>query len=33
LIDRVLRSGGDEAALKAVRQDVLALCRQFPLPH
>ncbi len=32
-IDRVLKSGGDESTLDAVRADVRALCSKFPLPH
>jgi glycine hydroxymethyltransferase len=33
LIDRTFRSRGDAATLQAVRQDVLAVCRRFPMPH
>ncbi len=32
-IDRVLRSGGDGPTLQAVRREVSALCRRFPMPH
>ncbi len=31
LIDRVLRSGGDEATIEAVNGEVRAMCDQFPL--
>ena len=31
LIDRVLRSGGNEATLKGIRSEVEALCARFPL--
>jgi len=31
LIDRTLRSKGDEATIKAVNDDVLALCGRFPM--
>jgi len=33
LIDRVIRSRGDESAIKQVHAEVLALCKQFPMPH
>ena len=33
LIDRVLVSSGDEGVCKQVRQEVRALCAEFPLPH
>ncbi|MEM9881769.1 MAG: serine hydroxymethyltransferase [Planctomycetota bacterium] len=33
LIDRVLTSRGDAATLDAVRGDVVALCRRFPMTH
>ncbi len=33
LIDRVLASSGDEAVGAEVREDVRALCAEFPLPH
>ena len=33
LLDRVLTSKGDEAVLKQVRDDVIELCKQFPMPH
>lgn len=33
LIVRVLRAGKDEATLRQVRAEALALCRAFPLPH
>ncbi len=33
LIDRVLVSGGTDAACRAVREDVRALCAQHPVPH
>ncbi len=33
LIDRVLRSGGDEATANAVRGEVVDLCSQFPMPY
>jgi glycine hydroxymethyltransferase len=33
LIDRVLGSAGDEAVAGQVREDVRALCAEFPLPH
>ncbi len=33
LIDRVWNSAGDEATLKAVRSDVVDLCKQHPMPH
>jgi glycine hydroxymethyltransferase len=32
-IDRVLKSGGDEAMTRAVREEVTRLCAQFRLPH
>lgn len=32
LIDKVLASGGDKSTLQGVRSEVLAMCRQFPLP-
>ena len=33
LIDRALASEGDEATCRQVREDVRALCAEFPLPH
>lgn len=33
LIDRVLTSKGDEAKLDAVRNDVVELCKRYPMPH
>ncbi|MGC4032619.1 MAG: hypothetical protein QM754_12980 [Tepidisphaeraceae bacterium] len=33
IIDRVFRSKGDAAVLEKARQDVLALCEKFPMPH
>ena len=33
LIDRVLATGGDDAECAAVREEVRALCAEFPLPH
>jgi glycine hydroxymethyltransferase len=33
LLDRVLASAGDEAVAAKVRQDVRALCAEFPVPH
>lgn len=33
LLDRTLRSGGDQATLKAINDDVVTLCKQFPMPH
>jgi len=33
LIDRALRSGGDDKIASEVRSDVVDLCRQFPMPH
>ncbi|MFK7959934.1 MAG: serine hydroxymethyltransferase [Phycisphaerales bacterium] len=33
LIDRVMDARGDEATCRAVRDDVSALCRAFPMPH
>ncbi len=32
LIDRVLRSGGEEATVAAVKGEVMAMCDQYPLP-
>jgi len=32
-IDRVLSSKGDQATLTAVRDEVAAFCKRFPLPH
>ena len=32
LIDRAMRSGGDQAKLDAIRLDVVDLCQQFPMP-
>jgi len=32
-IDRVLTSGGSEAILEDIREKVLRLCREFPIPH
>ena len=31
-LDRVRRSGGDEGVISRVREEVLAVCDQFPLP-
>ena len=31
-LDRVPRSGGDEGVISRVREEVLAVCDQFPLP-
>ena len=33
LIDRAIRSGGDEAVIAEVNKDVLALCERFPMGH
>ncbi|MCP3902861.1 MAG: serine hydroxymethyltransferase [Planctomycetes bacterium] len=33
LIDRVLDASGDPGVCAAVREDVRAMCRRFPLPH
>ncbi|MHC4447885.1 MAG: serine hydroxymethyltransferase [Planctomycetota bacterium] len=33
LIDRVLASGGEQAVSAEVREDVRALCAEFPVPH
>jgi len=33
LIDRVLTSKGDQAQLDAVRNDVVELCKRYPMPH
>jgi glycine hydroxymethyltransferase len=33
MIDRVLRSGGDESVASEVRSEVVELCRQFAMPH
>lgn len=33
LIDRAIRSGGDEAVIAEVNKDVLALCDRFPMGH
>ncbi len=33
LIDRALESRGDEAVAAGVREEVKALCAEFPLPH
>jgi glycine hydroxymethyltransferase len=33
LLDRVLASAGDEAVAAQVRQDVRALCAEYPVPH
>ena len=33
IIDRTFRSKGDAATLDKCRQDVLALCKRFPMPH
>ena len=33
IIDRALRSKGDADKLEACRQDVLAICRKFPMKH
>jgi glycine hydroxymethyltransferase len=33
LLDRVLASAGDEGVAAQVRQDVRALCAEFPIPH
>ncbi len=33
LIDRAIKSAGDEGKLAAIRREVEALCRQFPMPH
>jgi len=32
-IDRVLSAKGDEATCTAVREEIVELCKQFPLPH
>ena len=33
LIDRVIHSGGDQAELAAVREDVKTMAARFPMPH
>ena len=33
LIDRVVRSKGDEAVINQVKQEVREMCKKFPLPH
>jgi len=33
LIDRVIKARGEAGAIAAVRQEVLGLCGQFPMPH
>ena len=33
IIDRALRSKGDAGKLEACKQDVLAICRKFPMQH
>ncbi len=33
LIDRVLAANGDTSVSTAVRDEVRALCAEFPLPH
>jgi glycine hydroxymethyltransferase len=33
IIDRVLKSKGDEGVIEQVRQDVRDLCAKFPMPH
>ena len=33
MIDRVLKSNGDEDELQAVRHDVVELCKEHPMPH
>ena len=33
LIDRVLAAGGDESVAGEVREEVRALCAEFPVPH
>ncbi len=33
LMHRAIASGGDEAAIAQVRQEVQAICQRFPMPH
>ena len=33
IIDRVLKSKGDEAEIKTVRDEVREFCKRFPMPH
>jgi len=33
MIDRVLQARGDASTIEQVHTDVLALCKQFPMPH
>ncbi len=33
LIDKVLRSAGDEATLKQINEEVVEICNRFPMPH
>ena len=33
LLDRVMGSNGNEAVCKQVREEVRALCAEFPTPH
>ena len=33
IMDRTFRSKGDAAVIATARQDVLALCERFPMPH
>lgn len=32
-IDRVIKAGGDELAVREVRNEVINLCNRFPMPH
>jgi len=32
-IDRVISSGGDQAALDQIRSEIVDLCQQYPMPH